>query len=151
MSALFFIKNVNVSSCVCLALFIITKVTVTSSDCLPFSLLQSVTWIHQIVCAVHYYKGDRQFIRMYALFIITNANVISSVCLRYSLIKREPDFIRLRWLLLQIGTWLHQIVCVVQHYERERDFIIFFALFFITKWYVTSSDCLLCLLWHSGM
>ena len=88
--ALFIITDGNVTLEDCLRCLLLKKGNVVSWGCLRFSLLHGWKLLHQIVCVVHYYKGERDFIRLrcsslqmgtwlhqFALLIITNRNVTS--------------------------------------------------------------------------
>ena len=138
------------------------------------SLWQMGTWIHEIVCVAHYYKGEHVFIRLSALFIIKKGNENSSECLRCSLLQRGTwlqialfiitnwnvnSSVCLRCLSLQKGTWIHQIIWVVNYSKGEIEFVRLsacflllkmgnwlheIALFIITKWKVNSSNCPRC-------
>jgi len=146
---------------------------VSSSDCLPCSLLQRGTRFYQTVRVVHYYKGEREFMRFSSLFIIINGDVTSWVSMCCSLLqtgtflhqfvsvfhyyKWVRDFIRLSALFIVTkGTRLHHNVCVVHYYKLESDFMrLHCSLWQMGTWFheivcVNSSDCLRCSLLHWG-
>ena len=150
-----------------------------SSYSLRCSLLHRETWLHRIAYIVHYYRGEHDFIRLFALFINTKRNVPSSNCVVHyynverNLIRLSELFIIATWnvnsskfsafFIVKIGN-MTSSVCVVHYYKEERDFnrlrvhlykgepenIRLSALFIITKGDVNSSDCQRCSLLHSG-